>query len=77
MADVITASGADIVGLQEVDSVCFRSGQIDQAKKQEFTVLGIDFEEVGVLTKTEFNAILECILQSSSTKRKIKRLLQA
>lgn len=33
MADVITASGADIVGLQEVDSVCFRSGQIDQAKQ--------------------------------------------
>lgn len=33
MAAVITASGADIVGLQEVDSVCYRSGQVDQAQK--------------------------------------------
>lgn len=33
MADLIKKSGADIVGLQEVDSVCFRSGQVDQTKK--------------------------------------------
>ncbi len=33
MAAVIVASGADIVGLQEVDSVCFRSGQVDQARE--------------------------------------------
>ncbi|MFW5700343.1 MAG: endonuclease/exonuclease/phosphatase family protein [Cyclobacteriaceae bacterium] len=33
MAKLIKKSDADIVGLQEVDSVCFRSGQIDQAKK--------------------------------------------
>lgn len=33
IAEVIQQSGADIVGLQEVDSVCLRSGQADQAKK--------------------------------------------
>lgn len=32
MADLIKSSGADIVGLQEVDSVCKRSGNVDQAK---------------------------------------------
>lgn len=32
MAAMIKKSGADIVGLQEVDSVCARSGNIDQAK---------------------------------------------
>ena len=32
MAAFIKESGADIVGLQEVDSVCYRSGQVDQAK---------------------------------------------
>ncbi len=30
MADFIRASGAGIVGLQEVDSVCIRSGRVDQ-----------------------------------------------
>lgn len=33
IAEVIQQSGADIVGLQEVDSVCLRSGRTDQAKK--------------------------------------------
>ena len=33
IAEVIRQSGADIVGLQEVDSVCLRSGRTDQAKK--------------------------------------------
>lgn len=32
MAELVTQSGADIVGLQEVDSICYRSGKIDQAK---------------------------------------------
>lgn len=32
IANLITMSRADIVGLQEVDSVCFRSGKVDQAK---------------------------------------------
>ena len=32
IAFLIKASGADIIGLQEVDSVCFRSGKVDQAK---------------------------------------------
>lgn len=32
MAAFIKESGADIVGLQEVDSVCYRSGQVDQVK---------------------------------------------
>ncbi|WP_343704126.1 endonuclease/exonuclease/phosphatase family protein [Chitinophaga sp.] len=33
MARFIKASGADLVGLQEVDSVCRRSGQVDQMKR--------------------------------------------
>lgn len=32
MGDFIAGSGADIVGLQEVDSVCDRSHQVDQTK---------------------------------------------
>lgn len=32
MADFIIESGAEIVGLQEVDSVCYRSGEVDQPK---------------------------------------------
>lgn len=32
IADIITKSKADIVGLEEVDSVCNRSGNTDQAK---------------------------------------------
>ncbi len=32
MAELIKSSGADIVGLQEVDSVCNRSGNVDQAR---------------------------------------------
>ena len=32
MASFIKASGADLVGLQEVDSVCKRSGNVDQMK---------------------------------------------
>lgn len=32
MADFIKNSGADIVGLQEVDSVCYRSDQVDQPR---------------------------------------------
>ncbi|MFA7494636.1 MAG: endonuclease/exonuclease/phosphatase family protein [Proteiniphilum sp.] len=32
MAVFIKESGADIVGLEEVDSVCYRSGQVDQAR---------------------------------------------
>jgi len=32
MAELIRSSGADIVGLQEVDSICKRSGNVDQAK---------------------------------------------
>jgi len=44
MAELIIKSGADIVGLQEVDSMCFRSGQIDQAKKlAELTDMQVEF----------------------------------
>ena len=32
IADFIKSSKADIVGLQEVDSVCKRSGKVDQMK---------------------------------------------
>lgn len=33
-------------------------------------------KEVGLLLDTEFNALIECVLNSSTTKRKIKKLLQ-
>jgi endonuclease/exonuclease/phosphatase family metal-dependent hydrolase len=36
MAKFIKSSGADMVGLQEVDSVCNRSGRIDQMKFPAF-----------------------------------------
>lgn len=41
-----------------------------------YSIPGVDYEEMGVLTENEFQAILDCIRNSSSTKRKIKRLLQ-
>lgn len=41
-----------------------------------YMIKGVDYEEKGILTEPEFKAILECILNSSSTKRKIKKLLQ-
>lgn len=52
MADFIKGSGADIVGLQEVDSVCARSGKTDQAATlaarlgiHQVFVRHFDFEE--------------------------------
>lgn len=36
---------------------------------------GVDYEIVGKLKEDEFNAIRECIINSKSVKRKIKRLL--
>lgn len=33
MADFILSSEADVIGLQEVDSVCYRSDQVDQAER--------------------------------------------
>lgn len=41
-----------------------------------YTIQGVDYEEKGILKETEFKAIIDCILNSSSTKRKIKKLLQ-
>ena len=44
--------------------------------EEVYKIKGVDYEEKGMLTQQEFRSILECILNSSSTKRKIKRLLQ-
>jgi hypothetical protein len=41
-----------------------------------YKIEGIDFEEVGILTNEEFKAIIKCVLNSASTKRKIKRFLE-
>lgn len=41
-----------------------------------YRIEGVDYEEMGVLTEPEFKAIIDCIVNSSSTKRKIKKLLQ-
>lgn len=41
-----------------------------------YKIKGIDYEEKGVLIDSEFQEILKCIINSSSTKRKIKKLLQ-
>lgn len=41
-----------------------------------YKIQGIDYETKGVLTDTEFQHILKCITNSSSTRRKIKKLLQ-
>lgn len=41
-----------------------------------YRIEGVDYEEMGELTEPEFKAIIDCIVNSSSTKRKIKKLLQ-
>ena len=41
-----------------------------------YQIKGVDYEEVGELEKHELASILHCIVNSASTKRKIKRLLQ-
>lgn len=41
-----------------------------------YRIKGIDYEEKGILLDTEFDAIINCIINSASTKRKIKKLLQ-
>ena len=41
-----------------------------------YKIEGVDYEEKGVLSQGEFHDILFCIINSSSTKRKIKSLLQ-
>lgn len=41
-----------------------------------YKIPGVDYEVKGSLNDSEFQAVLECILKSSSTKRKIKKLLQ-
>lgn len=40
-----------------------------------YKIQGVDYEEKGVLNEAEFKNILDCIIKSSSTKRKIKKLL--
>lgn len=53
--------------------------QVKTYEKRSFTevydVEGIDFEIMGQLTKSEFNALLGCIRNSVSVARKIRRLL--
>jgi len=41
-----------------------------------YKIQGVDYEEKGVLTQNEFKEILNCIINSSSTKRKIKKFLK-
>lgn len=41
-----------------------------------YPIKGVDYEEKGILTDAEFIAIIKCIINSASTKRKIKKLLQ-
>lgn len=41
-----------------------------------YRIKGVDYEEKGILTDVEFAAIIQCIINSASTKRKIKNLLQ-
>ena len=40
-----------------------------------YAIEGVDYEIVGRLREDEYNNLYNCILNSSSTKRKIKRLL--
>ncbi len=47
-----------------------------QIMNDVYKIEGIDFEEVGILTNEEFKAIIKCVLNSASTKRKIKRFLE-
>lgn len=44
--------------------------------EDKYRIKGVDYEEMGILKDEEFAAIIKCILNSSSTKRKIKKLLQ-
>lgn len=41
-----------------------------------YKIPGVDYEEKGILTQEEFSLILNCIKNSASIKRKIKRLFQ-
>jgi len=41
-----------------------------------YRIKGVDYEEKGILTDAEFVAIINCVINSSSTRRKIKKLLQ-
>lgn len=41
-----------------------------------YKIPGVDYEEMGILTESEFTSILACIINSSATRRKIKKLLQ-
>ena len=40
-----------------------------------YAIEGVDYEIVGQLTEAEYNSLYTCIQTSSSTKRKIKKLL--
>lgn len=42
---------------------------------QVYAIEGVDYEYMGDLTKIEFNALYNCLKESGSTKRKIKKLL--
>lgn len=43
--------------------------------EDKYKIQDVDYEEMGILTQSEYDEILKCILNSSSTKRKIKKLL--
>jgi hypothetical protein len=41
-----------------------------------YPIEGVDYEIIGKLTQQELRAVVQCFANSSSVKRKIKRLLQ-
>lgn len=41
-----------------------------------YKIQGVDYEEKGLLTVNEFSDILNCIINSFSTKRKVRKFLQ-
>lgn len=45
--------------------------------EETYRIEGIDYERCGVLTDVEFRAVVACIINSSSTKRKIKKMLMS
>jgi endonuclease/exonuclease/phosphatase family metal-dependent hydrolase len=79
IAEVIKSSGAEVVGLQEVDSVCRRSGNVDQMKvlgkltgmhyafKKHFNYGGGSYG-LGILSKFPISQVYEQRITSFSDK---------
>jgi endonuclease/exonuclease/phosphatase family metal-dependent hydrolase len=86
IAAVIKKSGAELVGLQEVDSVCNRSGKVDQMKvlgeltgmhyafKRHFNYDGGSYG-LGILSKFPISQVYEQRITSFSDKEDEKKTL--